>query len=98
MWDLSLAMPGDSGQRPEHSIAANTQDRQSEAAQPTQRWVADFTHVWRTKGQQYAAVVLNLCSRRSVRCSISSSVTAQLVIDALMRCGWRGEDRESSHS
>ena len=48
-------LPGDSGQRPEHSIAANILDRQFVAAGPNQRWVADFT----TSGRQRAG-----CMRR----------------------------------
>ena len=70
-------LPGDSGQRPEHSIAPNILDRQFEAAQPNQRWL-------------YVAVVLDLYSRRAVGWSMSSSMTAQLVIDALMMALWRG--------
>lgn len=43
-------LPGDSCQHPEHSIAANLLDRQFEAAEPNQRWVADFTYVWTAEG------------------------------------------------
>jgi len=82
-------LPGDSGQRPEHSIAANILDRQFEAAEPNQRWVADFTYVWTAEGWLYVAVVLDLYSRRAVGWSMSSSMTAQLVIDALMMALWR---------
>ena len=55
-------MPGDSGQRPEHGIAPNILDRQFEAAQPNQRWVADFTYVWTAEGWLYVAVILDLYS------------------------------------
>ena len=82
-------LPGDTGQRPEHSIAANILDRQFEAAEPNQRWVADFTYVWTTEGWLHVAVVLDLYSRRAVDWSMSSSMTAQLVIDALMMALWR---------
>ena len=82
-------LPGDSGQRPEHSIAANILDRQFEAAEPNQRWVADFTYVWTAEGWLYVAVVLDLYSRRAVGWSMSSGMTAQLVIDALMMALWR---------
>ena len=78
-----------SSQRLEHSIAANILDRQFEAAEPNQRWVADFTYVWTAEGWLYVAVVLNLYSRRSVGWSMSSGMTAQLVIDALMMALWR---------
>lgn len=82
-------LPGDSGQRPEHGIAPNILDRQFEAAQPNQRWVADFTYVWTAEGWLYVAVVLDLYSRRAVGWSMSSGMTAQLVIDALMMALWR---------
>ena len=77
-----------SGQRPEHSIAANILDRQFEAAEPNQRWVADFTYVWTAKGWLYVAVVLVFYSRRAVGWSISLGMTARLVIDALMMALW----------
>ena len=50
----------DSGQRPEPRIAANILARQLEAAEPNQRWVADFTYVWTVEGWLYVAVVLDL--------------------------------------
>ena len=82
-------LPGNSGQRPAHSIAANILDRQVEAAEPNQRWVADFTYVWTAEGWLYEAVVLDLYSRRAVAWSMSSSMTVQLVIEALMMALWR---------
>ena len=82
-------LPGDSGQRPEDSIAANLLDRQFEATHPNQRWVADLTYVWTAEGWLYVAVVLDLYSRRAVGWSMSSGMTAQLVIDALIMALWR---------
>ena len=64
-------------------------DRQFEATEPNQRWVADFTYVWTAEGWLYVAVVLDLYSRRAVGWSMSSGMTAQLVIDALMMALWR---------
>lgn len=49
----------------------------------------DFTYVWTAEGWLYVAVVLDLYSRRAVGWSMSSSMTAQLVIDALMMALWR---------
>jgi putative transposase len=51
--------------------------------------VADFTCVWTAEGWLYVAVMLDLYSRRAVGWSMSSSMTAQLVIDALMMALWR---------
>ena len=81
--------PSDTGLRPEHSIAPNLLDRQFAAASPNQRWVADFTYIWTAEGWLYLAVVLDLYSRRAVGWSMHASMTAQLVIDALMMAIWR---------
>ena len=51
--------------------------------------MADFTYVWTAEGWLYVAVVLDLYSRHTVGSSMSSSMTAQLVIDALMMALWR---------
>jgi putative transposase len=82
-------LPSDLGVRPEHLIAANLLDRQFAATAPNQRWVADFTYLWTAEGWLYLAAVLDLYSRRVVGWSMSSSMTAQLVIDALMMAIWR---------
>lgn len=70
-------LPGDSGQRPEHSIAANLLDRQFEDAEPNQRWVADFTYTLTAEGWLFVAVVLDLYSRLSVGWSMSSGITGR---------------------
>ena len=49
-----------------------------------QKWVADFTYLWTAEGWLYAAVVLDLYSRRTVGWSIQASMTSRLVPDALM--------------
>ena len=51
--------------------------------------VADFTYVWTAEGWLYVAVVIDLFSRRVVGWSMSSSMTAQLVADALVMAIWR---------
>ena len=50
--------------------------------------MADFTYVWTAEGWLYVAVVLDFYSRRLVGWSISSGMTARLVIDALMVALW----------
>ena len=82
-------LPQDIGVRAEHAIAPNVLNRQFHAAGPNQRWVADFTYVWTAEGWLYVAAVLDLFSRRVVGWSMSSQMTAQLVIDALMMALWR---------
>ena len=81
--------PEDQGVRPEHSIARNVLDRQFEADGPNKKWVADFTYVWTDEGWLYVAAVLDLYSRKVVGWSMSSTMTAQLVTDALLMAIWR---------
>ena len=70
-------------------IAGNVLDRQFSADAPNQKWVADFTYIWTAEGWLYAAAVIDLFSRRVVGWSMSASMTAQLVIDALIMAIWR---------
>ena len=83
------ARPVDRGERPSTSIAPNLLDRQFVAMAPNQKWVADFTCLWTAEGWLYIAVVLDLFSRRVVGWSMQSSMTAQLVTDALTMAVWR---------
>lgn len=90
--------PLDEGARPEHTIAPNLLDRQFQAQAPNQKWVADFTYVWTAEGWLFVAAVLDLFSRRVVGWSMSASMSAQLVIDALMMAIWRrGVPKELLH-
>ncbi len=70
-------------------MAPNVLDRQFSASAPNQKWVADFTYIWTAEGWLYVAVVLDLYSRRAVGWSMHSTMTAQLVTDALMMAVWR---------
>ena len=59
---------------------------------------ADFTYIWTAEGWLYVAVVLDLFSRRVVGWSMQSSMTSQLVADALMMAVWRrGRPQELLH-
>jgi len=90
--------PTDTGVRAADAIAPNVLERQFEAAGPNQRWVADFTYVWTSEGWLYVAAVLDLFSRRVVGWSMQSSMTAQLVTDALLMALWRrGKPKELLH-
>ena len=80
-------LPKDHGQR--SVVADNVLDRQFQADAPNQKWVADFTYIWTAEGWLYAAVVLDLYSRRVVGWSMHASMTSQLVADALMMAVWR---------
>lgn len=72
-----------------HSIAPNLLDRQFEATGPNQKWAADFTYVWTAEGWLFVAVVLDLYSRRVVGWSMQPTMTAQLVMDALLMAIFR---------
>jgi putative transposase len=80
-------LPQDRGAR--SVIADNVLDRQFQADAANQKWVADFTYIWTAEGWLYAAVVLDLYSRRAVGWSMQASMTSQLVADALMMAVWR---------
>ncbi len=84
--------------RQQHCIAPNLLEREFTAEGPNQRWVADFTYVPTAEGWLYVAVVLDLYSRRIVGWPMKPEMTAQLVVDALMRALWRrGKPRELLH-
>lgn len=80
-------LPKDQGER--SVIAGNVLDRQFTADRPNQKWVADFTYIWTAEGWLYVAAVIDLFSRRVVGWSMSDTMTAQLVTDALIMAIWR---------
>lgn len=82
-------LPKDDGDRPATIAPSNLLDRQFEAARPNQKWIADFTYIWTAEGWLYVAAVIDLFSRRVVGWSMSASMTAQLVADALLMAVWR---------
>jgi putative transposase len=82
-------LPADTGQRMVSAIAPNVLDRQFHAPSPNAKWIADFTYIWTAEGWLYVAAVIDLFSRRVVGWSMSTSMTAQLVTDALLMAIWR---------
>ena len=82
-------LPKDEGDRLAASLSPNLLDRQFTAEQPNQKWIADFTYIWTAEGWLYVAAVIDLFSRRVVGWSMSASMTAQLVTDALVMAIWR---------
>lgn len=89
------AKPTDRAGRSEVTIGSNLLDRQFVADAPNKKWVANFTYIWTAEGWLYVAAVLDLYSRRVVGWSMQSSMTSQLVIDALMMAIWRRGKPES---
>ena len=82
-------LPKDEGDRQMPGVPANILDRQFEAERPNQKWIADFTYIWTGEGWLYVAAVIDLFSRRVVGWSMSATMTAQLVADALVMAVWR---------
>jgi putative transposase len=70
-------------------VPANLLDRQFVAERPNQKWIADFTYIWTVEGWLYLSAVIDLFSRRVLGWSMSASMTAQLVTDALLMAVWR---------
>ena len=82
-------LPSDTGLRVIHAIAPNILDRQFHAVAPNRKWIADFTYIWTAEGWLYVAAVIDLFSRRVVGWSMSATMTARLVTDALLMAIWR---------
>ena len=82
-------LPKDEGDRQIANVPANLLDRQFVAERPNQKWIADFTYIWTAEGWLYVSAVIDLFSRRVVGWSMSASMTAQLVADALLMAVWR---------
>ena len=82
-------LPSDTGERSTNAISPNVLDRAFQAPAPNRKWIADFTYIWTAEGWLYVAAVIDLFSRRVVGWSMSASMTAQLVTDALMMAIWR---------
>jgi putative transposase len=82
-------LPSDSGERQAGAVAPNVLERSFIASAPNRRWIADFTYIWTAEGWLYVAAVIDLFSRRVVGWSMSASMTAELVTDALVMAIWR---------
>jgi transposase InsO family protein len=79
----------DTGIRSTNAVAPNVLTRTFNAAATNRKWVADFTYIWTAAGWLYVAAVVDLFSRRVVGWSMSVTMTAQLVMDALVMAIWR---------
>ena len=64
-------------------IAPNYLNRDFQAKNPNEKWVADITYVHTEEGWLYVACVLDLFSRKIVGLAMSSKIDATLVEDAL---------------
>jgi putative transposase len=82
-------LPIDAGEQSTNAISPNVLDRTFQASSANRKWVADFTYIWTGEGWLYVAAVIDLFSRRVVGWSMSATMTAQLVTDALVMAIWR---------
>jgi putative transposase len=82
-------LPTDAGEQSTNAISPNVLDRTFQASSANRKWVADFTYIWTGEGWLYVAAVIDLFSRRVVGWSMSATMTAQLVTDALVMAIWR---------
>ena len=82
-------LPSDTGERSTNAISPNVLDRTFKAPSANRKWVADFTYIWTAEGWLYVAAVVDLFSRRVVGWSMSATMTAQFVTDALVMAIWR---------
>lgn len=63
-------------------IAKNRLKRRFDAKKPNHAWVSDLTYIPTEEGWLYLATFIDLCSRKVVGWSMSSRMTADLVVDA----------------
>ena len=66
-----------------HPVAANILAQKFTASAPNQVWVSDITYIWTDEGWLFLASTLDLFSRKVVGWSMSPSMPASLVVDAL---------------
>src|SRR5690606_22587779 len=67
----------------------NILQRQFNPEAPNESSVTDITHIRTHKGWLYLAVVLDLFSRRVIGWSMQSTITKDLVLNALLMAVWR---------
>jgi putative transposase len=73
---------------------ADLVERAFSATAPNQLWVADITYVATWSGFAYVAFVTDVFSRRIVGWRVSSSLRAELALDALEMAVWSRKDEE----
>lgn len=66
-----------------HPVAENLLNREFEAHNPNEKWVADITYIPTHQGWSYLATVMDLCGRRIVGWATSERIDTALVSEAL---------------
>lgn len=72
-------------------VASNLLDREFQAAEPNQKWCADFTYIATRKGFVYLAVVMDLFARRIIGWHVADIMTDTLTITALTQA-WKNRN------
>ncbi|WXG51813.1 MAG: IS3 family transposase [Candidatus Sedimenticola sp. (ex Thyasira tokunagai)] len=67
-----------------HNVADNLLRRKFEAGRPNEKWTTDITYIWVDEQWLYLATVMDLYSRCIVGWALDTSMTEQLVTDALV--------------
>lgn len=70
-------------------VAPNLLNRDFTTSAPNQKWVGDISYIWTEEGWVYLAVVIDLYSRAVIGWSIQSTMSRQLVCDALIMALWQ---------
>lgn len=70
-------------------VAPNILNRQFTVSEPNRVWVSDITYIRTRSGWAYLTVFLDLFSRLVVGWSVSTSLSHEMVLQALQRAVWR---------
>ncbi len=70
-------------------VAPNVLNRHFNASGPNQKWVGDISYIRTQEGWLYLAIIIDLYSRAVIGWSLQSTLSRQLVCDALMMALWR---------
>ena len=70
-------------------VTPNKLQRQFTVADPDRAWVTDITYLRTWQGWLYLAAVVDLYSRKVVGWSMKSSLSRDLVLDAVLKAVWR---------
>lgn len=81
-----------------HATAPNTLARQFEQTAPNRAWVADITYIYTLQGWMYAALVVDLFSRKIVGWAIDDTMAQCLTLEALRAAiMWRSPQQGLLH-
>lgn len=70
-------------------VAPHLLNRNFNASGPNQKWVGDISYIRTQEGWLYLAIVIDLYSRAVIGWSLQSTLSCQLVCDALRMALWR---------